>query len=108
MKNLKREDHLDDLSKIPWDTAHIYDNVDAICEHWYHLFTDVVDQHMLHKMKFIRGGHFPWITPEISSAISKRNILLKKLKKNRTQDNWENYKKQRKIVVTILKRESMK
>lgn len=55
MKNLEREEYLDDLSKIPWDSAYIYDNVDDICEHWYQLLYDVVDQHMPHKKKFIRG-----------------------------------------------------
>lgn len=106
MKNLEREEYLDDLSKILWDSAFIYDNVDDICEHWYQLSTEVVDQHMPHK-KFIRMDQLPWITPEISSAVSKRNILLRKFKKNRTQDNWENYKEQRNIVTT-LKRKSMK
>ena len=107
MKNLDRDKYLDELSKIPWDSAYIYDNVDDVCEHWYQLFTDVVDQHMPHKKKFTRGDQLPWITPEICNAISRRNILSRKFKKNRTQDNWVNYKKQRNIVTT-LKRKSMK
>ena len=41
MKNLEREEYLDDLSKIPWDSAYIYDNVDDICEYWYQLLYDV-------------------------------------------------------------------
>ena len=48
---LDRDKYLDELSKIPWDSAYIYDNVDDVCEHWYQLFTDVVDQHMPHKKK---------------------------------------------------------
>lgn len=107
MKNLDRDKYLDDLIKIPWDSAYIYDNVDDVCEHCYQLFTGVVDQHMPHKKTFVRGDQLPWITPEISSAISKRNILLRKFKKNSTQDNWENFKKQRNIVTT-LKCKSMK
>ena len=87
--------------------AYVYDNVDDICEQWYQLFNNVLNQHMPHKKKFIRGYQLPWITPEISSAISKCNILLRKCKNNRTQENWENYKKQRNIVTT-LKHKSMK
>ena len=105
-RSMKNLEYLDDISKIPWDSAYVYDNVDDICEHWYQLFNNVVDQHMPHKKKFIRGYQLPWITPEISSAISKCNILLRKCKNNRTQENWENYKQRN--IVTTLKRKSIK
>ncbi|KAL9959888.1 hypothetical protein ACROYT_G033260 [Oculina patagonica] len=59
MKNLEREEYLDNLSKIAWDSAYVFDNVDDICEHWYQLLYDVVDQHMPHKKKFIRGDQLP-------------------------------------------------
>lgn len=33
MKNLEWEEHLDYISKISWDSAYVYDNVDDICEY---------------------------------------------------------------------------
>ena len=67
----------------------------------------VVDQHLPIKKKYIRGDQLPWITPDISSSISRRNILFNKFKRNKSDDNWERFKKQRKFVTT-LKCKSMK
>ena len=106
MQGFEKDCYLADLSKIPWDSANIYDDIDDIYEHWHHLFIRVVDQHLPLKRKDIRGDQPPWITPEIS-AISRRNILFKKFKRNKSADNWEQFKKQRNLVTT-LKRKSMK
>lgn len=106
MQGFEKDCYLADLSKIPWDSANIYDDIDDIYEHWHHLFIRVVDQHLPLKRKDIRGDQPPWITPEIS-AISRRNILFKKFKRNKSADNWEQFKKQRNLVTTF-KRKSMK
>ena len=106
MKRFERDCYLADLSKIPWDSACIYDDIDDIYEHWHHLFIKVVDQNLPFKEKYIRGDQLPWITAEISSAISRRNILVKKFKRNKHDDNWEKFRKQRNLVTT-LKRKSM-
>lgn len=107
MKGFDAERYQADLGKIPWDSAYVYDDIDDICEHWYQLFINVVDQHLPFKKKYIRGDQLPWITPEISSAITRRNILFRKFKRIRSEVNWENFKKQRNFVAT-LKRKSMK
>ena len=46
MKEFERGRYLANLRKISWDTAYIYDGIDDIYEHWYHLFINVVDQHL--------------------------------------------------------------
>ena len=96
-----------DLNDVPWDSAYVYENVEDIWDHWYKLFVDVIDQHMPYKKKYIRGDQPPWITSEISHAISRRNRLLKKFRKNRSNQNWDCYRKQRNLVTT-LKRKSLK
>ena len=40
-----------DLSKIPWDSAYICDDIDDIYELWHHLFIDV----------FARGYSLIWV-----------------------------------------------
>ena len=107
MKGFEKDCYLADLSKIPWDSAYIYDDIDDIYDHWHHLFIKVVDQHLPFKRKYIRGNQLPGITLEISSAISRRNILFRKFKRNKSDDNWEQFKKQRSLA-TPLKRKSMK
>ena len=62
---------------------------------------------MPYKKKYIHGDQLPWITLEISQAISRRNRLLKKFRKNRSNENWDCYRKQRSLVTTF-KRKSLK
>ena len=107
IKGFEKDCYLSDLSKIPWDSAYIYDDIDDIYHHWHHLFIKVVDQHLPFKRKYIRGNQLPGITLEISSAILRRNILFRKFKRNKSDDNWEQFKKQRNLV-TALKPQSMK
>ena len=79
MKGFDRDCYLAELiiSKMPWDSVHKYDDIDDIYKHWHHLYIELVDQHLPFEKKYIRGDQLPWITPEISSAISRRNILIK-------------------------------
>lgn len=95
--------YLADLSNIPWDSAYICDYIDDIHDHWHHLFINAVDQHLPFKKKYIEGDQLPWITLEIYSAISRRDILFRKFKGNKSDDNWEQFKKQRNLA-TALKR----
>ena len=90
-------------SNIPWDSAYIYDYIDDIHDHWHHLIINAVDQHLPFKKKYIEGDQLPWITLEIYSAISRRDILFRKFKGNKSDDNWEQFKKQRNLA-TALKR----
>lgn len=57
------------------------------------MFINVVDQHLPFENKYLRGDQMPWITPGISSAISGRKILFKKIKRNKSDNNWEKFRK---------------
>ena len=103
MKGFEKDCYLADLSNIPRDSAYIYDYIDDIHDHWHHLFITAVDQHLPFKKKYIEGDQLPWITLEIYSAISRRDILFRKFKGNKSDDNWEQFKKQRNLA-TALKR----
>ena len=103
MKGFEKDCYLADLSNIPRDSAYIYDYIDDIHDHWHHLFINAVDQHLPFKKKYIEGDQLPWITLEIYSAISRRDILFRKFKGNKSDDNWEQFKKQRNLA-TALKR----
>ena len=50
---------LADLGKILWHAAYIFDDIDDICEYWYQLFSDEVDQQMPYKKNYIRGDQLP-------------------------------------------------
>jgi len=87
MKGFEKDCYLADLSNIPWHSTYIYDDIDNIHDHWHHLFIKVVDQHLPIKKKYIGVDQLPWITLEIYSAILRRNILFRKFKGNKSDDN---------------------
>ena len=107
MKNLDENELLEELRRVPWDSAYIFEDVDDLWDHWAKLYRQVLDKHAPLKKKRNRGDQLPWITPELQREISRRNRLFKKQAKNPTDSSWEKYRKQRNKVPT-LKRKGMK
>ena len=107
MKRFNEDAYLEDLNKVPWDTAFVHEHTDDVWDHWYNSYGDVIDEHAPLKSRRIRGNQLPWITPSLKREISRRNRLFKIHRKNPSQVSWEVYKKQRNKV-TSLKRKSMK
>ena len=105
MKNL--DENLEELRRVPWDSAYNFEDVDDLWDHWAKLYCQVLDTHAPLKKKRIRGDQLPWITPELQREISQRNRLFKKHAKNPTDSSWEKYRQQRNKVTTF-KRKGMK
>ena len=47
MKRFDADIFLQDLNSVPWDSAFIYDDIDDIWAHWYKLFTELIDRHVI-------------------------------------------------------------
>ena len=107
MKNMDENELLEEIRRVPWDLAYIFEDVDDLWDHWAKLYCQVLDKHAPLKKKWIRGVQLLWITPELKREISWRNHLFKKHAKNPTDSSWEKYCKQRNKVTT-LKRKLMK
>ena len=103
LKNLNLQAFLSDLHKVPWDSSHVYDNIDDIWSHWSSLYDQVVDIHTSLKSIRQRSNQLPWINPNIQKQIRVRNHLQKKYRRFPTDENWCNYTIQRNVV-TNLKR----
>ena len=96
MKNLDEKELLEELRRVPWDSAYIFEDVDDLWDHWAKLYCQVLDKHAPLKKKWIRADQLLWITPELKREISRRNRLFKKHAKNPTDSSWEKYRKQEK------------
>ena len=108
MKQFNVDLFLLDLSNVPWDSAFVFEDVDDIWTQWHKLFIEMIDHlHAPLKKKLIRGTKLARLTSEITGAISKRNRLHRKFVKNKSLENWEAYRRQRKLV-TSLKRSALK
>ena len=62
MKNWHEKVHLEELRRVPWDSAYIFEDVDDLWDHWAKLYCQVLDKHALLRKKRIRGDQLPWIT----------------------------------------------
>ena len=78
---------------MPFNVAYAFEDINDICWAWEKMYTDVLDDHALIRMKKRKAasGQSKFITPEIRKAIRKRNSLKRKFNKTRKTDDWEVY-----------------
>ena len=67
-------------------------------------FTSTLDCYAPLKKKKIRSNHNKFMTKKLRKEVMTRSRLRKNYNKNRTYENWSNYKKQRNIYTNILKK----
>ena len=58
----------------------------------------VLDKHAPCKKKYVRANDGPFMTKELRKANMKRTRLKNRFNKNKTNENWTAFKKQRKIL----------
>ena len=97
----------DKFSFNPWDTAHVFDDVNDIWSHWENLLKQAIDNGAPSKLVCVKGNHLPWIKQTIEKQIRFRNHLYGKFRRSKTSDNWNNYRFQR-TKVTVLKGQAAK
>ncbi len=68
-------------------------------------FDKVLDKHAPIKKKYARGNDSPFMNRALRKAIMLRSRLKNKYNKNRTVANWEAFRKQRNLCVTLFRTE---
>ena len=93
--------------RIPFHAPHIFDDIDDV--YWAHdkMFREVVDEHIPIKQKNKRKHSAPFMNSDLRKAIDHKKALRRKFLKYKTNENWQNFTKQRNFV-TKLKRQSVK
>ena len=71
---------------------------------FYDTFTDTLDCHVPLKKKKIRSNQNKFMTEKLRKKVMTRSPLRNKYNKDRTYENWSNYKKQCNICTNILKK----
>lgn len=105
MKYFNREAFLEDLSKVPFSTAYVFDDPDDVDWCWEKRYCQILDDHapiILFKKSKTPGSQFN--TTDIRKVIRQRDRLKRKFNKSRRPANdWENYRKTRSKVVSMRK-----
>ena len=73
-------------------------------EVFYGTFTNTLDCYASLKKKKDLSNHNKLMTEKLRKEVMTRSYLRNKYNKNRTYENWSNYKKQRNICTNILKK----
>ena len=92
-----------DLEKAPFHVAECLD-VDDQCAFITTLFNQVLEDHAPTKMKTIKSRQCPYMNSEWRKAIHKKHQLLNRYRRQRTQENWANFRKQRNYCQKLKRR----
>ena len=88
----------DDVDRIPFHAAYVFDDVDDI--YWAHelLLTDVINEHAPIKERVTKVRKPAYMNGNLRRAVFKKHMLFNKYKKGKTSADWELYRKQRNYV----------
>ena len=76
--------------------------------HFEITFLKVLEQHAPMKKKTLRANNKPYMTKALRKAIMRRSMLKSKYFKNRTDENFKAFKKQKNFTNRLAKREKTK
>ena len=105
MKQFNQEAFLEDLSKVPFSTAYVFDDPDDVYWCWEKLYNQILDDHapiISFKKSKTPGSQF--IIIDIRKVMRQRDRLKRKFNKSRSPDDWENYRKIRNKVVSMRRK----
>ena len=103
-KNFDETNFRNDLS----NTLQNYNQYTLQYEEFKDVFMTILNSHAPIKQKIIRGNSQPFMNKTLSKAFMHRSRLKNRYNKNPTEENKNNYKRQRNYCVNLLKREKKK
>ena len=73
-------------------------------QHFLNIFIDILNKHAPMKQKYLRANQGRFMTKDLHKAIMKRFRFRSKFLRNRTDISRDEYKKQRHVCVSLLKK----
>ena len=105
-KHFDETSFTNDLYAMPWEDIKSCDDVNDALNLWQKMFNDVIDYHLPKKSKRVKGKPTspPWITNNITDAMSKRDFLHRKAIHSRSIHDWEAFKRCRNSVTKMIRK----
>ena len=109
-KNPPKEIYYRDYKKFDQDlfTEELAEKLygcDSCYDTFEEIFTNVLNKHAPLKKKFLRANHAPYMTKTLQKAIMRRSQLQTKYFKNKSQNDYLAFKKQRNFCSKLYKKE---
>ena len=76
--------------------------------HFVNIFIEILDKHAPMKQKYLTANQGRFMTKDLHKAIMKRSRLRDKFLRDRTDISREEYKKQRNLCISLLKKAKKK
>lgn len=84
-----------DAEKLNWTQTESFDSITDKVDFLNDSIISLFDDHAPVRYVKIKHAPSPWMTDIIKSAMARRDRAFRKYKRNRSQDNWDAYKKLR-------------
>ena len=97
-KNYSKEDFVNDLKDVDWESVANKEDVDSAVSTWNKLFTNIADRHAPVRKARIHGVRCPWMNSRLSQAMSQRDYLHRRAIKSNSPHLWSRYKKLKNYV----------
>ena len=100
MKDFDEKKFVDDLSRVPWGTVDVFDDIDDRFSAFWNLFLQVIDEHCpIKKVKIKNKQDKPWYNNELRRLTVTRNLIRKESGRD-NHDRWKH-------LVKLIKKKSL-
>ena len=100
-KNFNESNLKKDITHIPTQVCDVFDDINDKYWAFSDMFKSVLEEHAPIKSRVVRSEKIPYMSSDLMKAMYKRNNLKNKYIKYRTTTNWESYRMQRNLVVSM-------
>ena len=104
LKTFNQQNFVRDMQMVPFHIMNLFDDVDDKLYTFEQLYLDILDEHAPLKHIHIRGKQVPYMTEEWRKAIRHRNKLWRIFRRERTDENYEQYKCQRNKCTSLRRK----
>ena len=104
LKKFEPSSFNEDLIAVPWSLVDLFDDVDDKVFAFNSLFSGVLDCHAPVKTVRVKKNCAPWISRSIRKEMDKRNKLLRVFLGSRSPSAWNDFKRQRNLVVSLQRK----
>ena len=102
--NYDNDGLLRELKDIDWQMNESADgSIDEIYNNWLNTFNEVIIKFIPRLSITVHPSDKKWMNSQIRLAIRKRNRLLKKYSKRKSDDLWQRYKQQRNLTTSLIR-----
>lgn len=101
MKKFDEATFCEEVQRIPFHISYLFDDIDDVAWCYESLLTDVIESLAPLKTRTLKSDPVPFMNTALRKTIHRRNQYRNRYWKNKSQENWEMYRKFRNKVNSL-------